>query len=71
LSYLGGTAPLDQLQERLLDVTWDADHSPEPAAIELAYELLMALFDQSSGLTTETEMREALYDVIRAGQPAR
>ena len=71
ISYLNGIASLDQLQKRLIDVTWNADHSPEPAAIKLAYELMLALFDQSSDLTTESEMREALYDVVRTGQPAR
>jgi hypothetical protein len=30
----------------------------------------MALFDRSSDLTTESELRDALSDVIRVGQPS-
>ena len=53
-----------------ISVIWRCRPSRHPAP-QLAYEIFMALADQSSDLTTESEMREALYDVIRAGQPAR
>jgi hypothetical protein len=66
LDYLNGIASLDQLKVRVIDVTRDADRSDEPAAIRLAYEIFMALADQSSDLTTEREMREALSDLVFA-----
>jgi hypothetical protein len=67
LDYLEGRATLDQLNDWLISVIWSFKDPDHPAP-RLAYEIFMALADQSSDLTTESEMRQALYDVIRVGQ---
>jgi hypothetical protein len=64
LDYLSGAATLDQLKDWLISVTWDIPEDADKAARELSYEIQLALGDQSSGLTTESELRAALADLI-------
>jgi hypothetical protein len=64
LDYLNGDATLDQFKDRLISVTWNVPDSVDSAAIEFSYEVQLALADQSSGLTTEPELRNALADLI-------
>lgn len=64
LDYLSGAATLDQFKDWLISVTWDMPEDADKAARELSYEIQLALGDHSSGLTIESEMREALADLI-------
>ncbi len=64
LAYLNGDATLDQFKDWLISKTWRMPDGIDSAAIELSYEVQLALADQSSGLTTETELRDALADLI-------
>ena len=64
LDYLSGAATLDQFKDWLISVTWEMSEDADKAARELSYEIQLALGDQSSGLTTESEMREALAGLI-------
>ena len=64
LDYVSGAATLDQFKDWLISVTWDMPEDADTAARELSYEIQLALGDQSSGFTTESEMREALADLI-------
>jgi hypothetical protein len=64
LDYLSGAATLDQFKDWLISMTWDMPKDADTAARELCNEILLALGDQSSGLTTESEMREALAGLI-------
>lgn len=64
LDYVSGAATLDQFKDWLISVTWDMPEDADTAARELSYEIQLALGDQSSGFTTDSEMREALADLI-------
>lgn len=64
LEYLNGAATLDQLKDWLISETWSKREGVDTAAIELSYEVHLALADQSSGLTTEAELQDALGDLI-------
>ena len=64
LDYLSGAATLDQFKDWLISVTWDMPEDADTAARELSYEIQLALGDQSSALTAEDEMREALAELI-------
>lgn len=64
LDYVSGAATLDQFKDWLISVTWDMPEDADTAARELSCEIQLALGDQSSGFTTDSEMREALADLI-------
>jgi Zn-dependent oligopeptidase len=58
--YLAGAITLDQLKDWLVDATWHIKKEDDDPATKAVYEVHLALADQSSGLTTEDEMREEL-----------
>ena len=65
LDYLRGAVTLDQFKDWLAAVTWEIDERDDSPVAELVYEVHFALADQSSGLTTEDEMREELSRIAR------
>ncbi len=66
LDYLSGTTTVDQFKDWLISVTWNRQDGVDSAAMELSYEVHLAMADQSSGLTTEDELREALSELVHA-----
>jgi hypothetical protein len=64
-AYLTGTLTLDPLKDWLVAVTWHIDKESDDPATMAVYEVHLALADQSSGLTTEDEMREELSRLAR------
>jgi hypothetical protein len=64
-AYLAGAATLDQLKDWLAAVTWHIDKESDDPATKAVHEVHLALADQSSGLTTEDEMREELLRLAR------
>jgi hypothetical protein len=64
-AYLEGALTLDQLKDWLVGVTWHIEKDDDDPITKAVYEVHLALADQSSGLTTEDEMREELFRIAR------
>ena len=65
LEYLRGAATLVQLKDWLVAATWEIGKHDNDPTVERAYEVHLALADQSSGLTSEDEMRVELTRLAR------
>lgn len=63
--YLAGVLTLDQLKDWLASVTWHIDKESNDPVAKGVYEVHFVLADQSSGLTTEDEMRQELSRLVR------
>ncbi len=66
LDYLKSAATLDQFKDWLISATWDSGDDSESTAMQLTYEIQLALADQSTGITTESELRDVLSDLVHA-----
>lgn len=68
-AYLAGTESLDDLKDWLVGSTWNLDEASSPEASALAYEVKLALADESSGITTHAELDDTLAALV-APDPA-
>jgi hypothetical protein len=65
--YLAGAVTLDEFKDWLVGATWDVDECGDSTAIELAYEIKLALAEHSGGHATDEELRAALRDQLHRG----
>ena len=71
--YLAGRISLDDLKERLIDATWNANVAAPSADLQLAYDIELVLAEASSGYLTPDELRadlQELLDRAALGTPA-
>ena len=64
LDYLSGSVTLDQVKDWLIAVTWDDTDKRDERTRALTYEIHLAFAEQSSGITTEVEMRTELAELV-------
>jgi hypothetical protein len=67
--YLDGDASLDDFKDWLVGATWDIDETGDAAAIELTYDIKLALAEHSGGHISENELRTELRPL--APMPSR
>ncbi len=61
--YLAGTQTLDELQDWLVNATWNVEKTASPAAAQLAYDVELVLAERSSGFLTAAELRADLLEI--------
>ena len=62
--YLAGDSSLDEFKDWLVGATWSIDEAADPAGMQLADEVKLALADESGGFLTEAELREELKPFV-------
>jgi hypothetical protein len=68
-AYLAGELTRPELQEWLVAETWDVDQSGDPQAIDLTYEIKLALAEHSRGDISRTALHDRLRDAIKTAVP--
>lgn len=69
--YLDAVVPLDEFQDWLVGATWDIDETGDHAAIELTYDIKLALAEHSGGHISEDELRSELRPLLPENARAR
>ena len=69
--YLHDDVPLDDFKDWLVGATWDIDETGDPAAIELTYDIKLALAEHSGGRISENELRSELQPLAPMASQAR
>ncbi len=69
--YLNGDVSLDDFKYWLVGATWDIDETGDPAAIELTYDIKLALAEHSGGHISEDELRSELQPLAPMVAQAR
>jgi hypothetical protein len=64
IAYLAGELALPELQDWLVGATWDAERRNDPLALDMAYEIKLALAEHDRGDITLAEFRERLSDLV-------
>jgi hypothetical protein len=58
--YLAETISLDELKDFVVAATWQLPETESPDSKQLAYDIELALAEESSGYLTRDELREEL-----------
>ena len=62
--YLAETISLDELKDFVVAATWQLSETERPVAKQLAYDIELALAEESSGYLTSDELREELRGLV-------
>lgn len=74
IAYLTGEETLSDFHEWLVGATWDVEVRGEPQAVDLSYEIKLALAEHGRGDISLADLRErlsSLVDIAAADTPAR
>lgn len=64
--YLAGNLSLNELQDWLINATWNMEATASPAAVQFAYSLELTLAEFSSGFLTPGQLRSDLIDLAES-----
>jgi hypothetical protein len=63
-AYLAETISLDELKDFVVAATWRLSGTESSEATQLAYDIELALAEESGGYLTETELREEFRGLV-------
>lgn len=63
-AYLAGTVSLDELKDWMVDATWNIEEAASPDVRQLAYDIELALAEESSGFLTREELHTDLLELV-------
>jgi hypothetical protein len=64
LDYLAGTVSLDEFKDWIVAATWGIDDTASPEERQLAYDVELALAEESSGFLTREELHDDLQKLL-------
>ncbi len=62
--FLAGTMSLDELKDWMVDATWNIEDVASPEERQLAYDIELALAEESGGFLTREELHADLRAVL-------
>jgi hypothetical protein len=70
IAYLEGGETLLDLHSWLVGATWDIEDRDEPKAVDLTYEIKLALAEHGRGDISAADLRERLRDLVDVSEAA-
>jgi hypothetical protein len=64
--YLAGDLSLNELQDWLVNATWNVEATASPEAVQFAYSLELVLAEFSSGFLTLDQLRSDLIEIAES-----